>query len=304
MNTAEIQKQIMQVKKQNGIYILAHSYQSDEILEIADFAGDSYALSLAAEKTDAKNVLMCGVRFMAETVKIMSPDKRVWLANPQAGCPMAEQLDVSLINGLKQMHPDAVVVAYINTTAELKTVCDVIVTSSTAVETVRKLPQKKSLFIPDCNLGAYVQSRVPEKEIITVHGGCPIHARVTEAEAVKAKNAHPNAVFAVHPECVPAVVKLADYVGSTSGIVKYAEETGFEEYIIGTEVSIVSHLKYAQQGRGGKRFYPLSKDLICPNMKMTTLPDVLNYINSGEEILLPDEIMRGAKRAVDTLKTV
>lgn len=300
MKIAEIQNEILRLKKENDICILAHSYQAREILEIADFSGDSYQLSVFASTAPQKNVIMCGVRFMAETVKILSPQKNVYLANPIAGCPMAEQMDKELIENVKQRYPDYTVVAYINTTAELKTICDVCVTSSSAVKIVNKIENNNILFIPDCNLGAYVASQVPNKNIKLLQGGCPIHAVVNVDDVKNAKNVHPNALLLVHPECVPEVVALADFVGSTSAIMDYAKSSSAKEFIIGTEMSIAEHLQYDCID---KNFYYLSKKLLCPNMKATTLFDVLNTVKQqgGEEIILSDEVIRDAKKCIDRM---
>ncbi|MGN1473605.1 MAG: quinolinate synthase NadA [Eubacteriales bacterium] len=299
MTVRELQDRILEEKKKRDFCILAHSYQAKEITEIADFTGDSFALSKKAQTVANQNVLMCGVRFMAETVKILSPEKRVFLSNPQAGCPMAEQMDRNLISEVKKEYPDYTVVAYINTTSELKTVCDVCVTSSSAVDIVRKLENDKILFIPDCNLGSWVAEQVPEKTFKLLSGGCPIHARVSAEDVRREKALHPDALLLVHPECKPEVVRLADYVGSTSGIVNYAKASDSREFIIGTEVSIAEELRYACPD---KRFYPLSKNLICPNMKLTTLPDVLDAITGGgEEIILPEETRLAARRCIDRM---
>jgi quinolinate synthase len=257
----DIQEKISELKKEKDICILAHSYQAREIVEVADFTGDSFQLSVMAEKAPQKTVIMCGVRFMAETVKILSPDKTVFLANPVAGCPMAEQMEKGLIEQVKKQFPDYTVVAYINTTAELKTVCDVCVTSSSAVKIVSKIDNKNILFIPDCNLGHYVAQQVPDKNIKLLQGGCPIHAAVNTDEALKAKAEHPDALLLVHPECLPSVVEKADFVGSTSAIMDYAIKSDKKEFIIGTEISIAEHLQYMCPD---KKFYYLSKKLLCP----------------------------------------
>ena len=243
---------------------------------------------------------MCGVRFMAETVKLLSPEKTVILAEPSAGCPMAEQMDKELIEAAKQRFPGCTVVAYINTTSDLKTVCDVCVTSSSAVKIVSSLPEKDILFIPDCNLGAYVAEMVPDKNIHLLQGGCPIHAAVTADEVEAARAAHKGAEVLVHPECRPAVVRLADYVGSTSGIMQYAKNSDKKEFIIGTEMSIAEHLSYECPN---KRFYALSKKLICPNMKSTSLVDVYNAVcgTGGESITLPDDTMKKARVCIDRM---
>lgn len=300
MTIREIQEEILRLKKEKNICILAHSYVAKEIIEVADFTGDSYALSVKAMNTDAKTVIMCGVRFMAETVKILSPDKTVYLANGAAGCPMAEQMDKEAISAVKQMYPDYAVVAYINTTAALKTVCDVCVTSSQAVQIVSKMPEKNILFIPDCNLGDYVKKQLPDKNFMLLSGGCPTHAKIEEKEVLKAKEAHPNALFLVHPECRPEVVKHADYVGSTSGIMNYAEKSDAKEFIIGTEISIAELLQYECPD---KKFYPLSKNLICSNMKATTLMDLYNTVNGigGEEIVLDEETISKGRRCIDKM---
>ena len=300
MTIHELQQKIIELKRETDTCILAHSYQAREILEVADVKGDSFALAKAAVEQPHQNMLMCGVHFMAESVKLLSPEKNVRLANPLAGCPMAEQMDKAIISAVKQSLPDYTVVAYINTTAELKTVCDVCVTSSSAVQIVRKIDNPNILFIPDKNLGAWVQAQCPEKNIKLLEGGCPIHADVTVAEVKAAKAAHPEALVLVHPECVPAVVALGDYVGSTSGIMNFARQSQAKEFIIGTEQSIAEHLQYDCPD---KRFFALGTKLVCPNMKLTTLPDVLLALKGegGTVIEMSDEMIRDARRCVDRM---
>ena len=298
--TRELQDKILKLKKENDVCILAHAYQSHDIWEIADYVGDSYGLSVQAAKSEAKTVLMCGVRFMAETVKILSPEKKVILSHPEAGCPMATQMDVDLIKALKAQNPGYMVAAYINTTAELKTVCDVCVTSSSAVKVIRNLDSKDILFVPDCNLGKWVADQIPEKNIKLVHGGCPTHVRITEKDVKKARALHPEALLLVHPECLPEVSEAADYVGSTTGIMDFAKKSEAKEFIIGTENSIVQHLQFACPD---KQFYALSKDCVCHNMKLTTLADVYNCVAGigGEEIELTDEVRVRAKNCLDRM---
>lgn len=300
MAIKDIQQEIIKLKKENDICILAHCYQSPEILEVADFVGDSFALSVSASKVSNKTVIMCGVRFMAETVKILSPDKKVILSSKDAGCPMAEMMDKELITQVKEQYPEHTVVAYINTTSELKTVCDVCVTSSSALKICSKLDSNKILFIPDCNLGSWIAKQLPDKEFKLLNGGCPTHAKMSKKDVLKAKQAHPDAQFLVHPECIPEVVEMADYVGSTTGIMDYAKNSDCKEFIIGTENSIVTHL---QLECSDKMFYHLSKDCICHNMKATTLVDVLNCCKgtSGDVIELDSEVMNGAKRCIDEM---
>ena len=313
-NIADMQEAVRSLKKEQDVCILAHSYEAREIAEVADFTGDSFQLSVMASQAPQKtllpcgevpqqNVLMCGVRFMAETAKLLSPDKTVYLSNPMAGCPMAEQFSPDDVRRYKEAHPDVPVVAYVNTTAALKTVCDVCVTSSSAVQIVRSLPQKKILFIPDCHLGHYVQVMVPDKEIELFQGGCPIHGAVTADDVSRARAAHPEARLLVHPECSPAVVEAADFVGSTSAIMDYAKKSEDREFLIGTEISIAEHLQYDCPG---KRFYPLTPRLICPDMKATTLADVYALL-AGEtdraesEILLDADTLRLARRCIDEM---
>ena len=296
----DIQDEIIKLKREKNVCILAHSYQAHEILEIADFSGDSYALSLKAADCEADTVIMCGVRFMAETVKILSPQKRVILANPDAGCAMADMMDKQLISQIKEKYPDYTVVAYINTTADLKTICDVCVTSSSAVKIVNNIENKNILFIPDENLGAYVAQQLPDKNIKLLSGCCPIHAAVTVLDIERAREKHPGAKLLVHPECSPQVAQKADFVGSTAEIMDYARRLDDTDFIIGTEMAITSHLQYEMPQ---KNFYNLTSSLVCKNMKLTTLVDVYNCMakNGGEEINLDDETIKGARRCIDEM---
>ncbi len=296
----DIQAEILKIKKEKDICILAHCYQNPEISEVADFTGDSYALAVKASQVTNKIVIMCGVRFMAETVKILSPDKTVILSHPDAGCPMAEQLDKEMIVQAKEMMPDYTVVAYVNTTSELKTVCDVCVTSSSAVTICKKIDNDKILFLPDPQLGKWVSEQIPEKEFKILGAGCPTHCAMTVKDVEHAKASHPEALLLVHPECRPEVTAMADYAGSTTGIMDYAKNSDAKEFIIGTENSITTHLQLACPD---KKFYQLSKECICPNMKLTTIVDVLNCCKgtAGEEIVLPEDIMQGAKRCIDEM---
>ncbi len=300
MTTYELQQEIIRLKKEKNICILVHAYQSHDIWEVADFIGDSFGLTQEAAKSNAETVIMCGVQFMAETVKMLSPQKRVLLSHSGAGCPMAEQMDKETILQMKEKMPDYKVVAYINTTSELKTVCDVCVTSSSAVKIIKAMQEQKILFIPDCNLGDWVKKQVPEKQIELVCGGCPTHMRISAAEAQTAKAAHPEALLLVHPECRPEVTALADYAGSTTGIMSYAEQSNAKEFIIGTENSIVQHL---QMQCPEKRFYPLSKDCICQNMKLTTLGDVYDCVcgRGGKEIEMDAALIAAARRSIDAM---
>lgn len=303
MLTKELQEEILRLKKENDICILVHAYQSHDIWEVADYMGDSYGLSLKAAEAPQKNILMCGVRFMAETVKILSPDKKVILANPLAGCAMADQLDVSKLSELKKQYPDHTVVAYINTTSELKTICDVCVTSSSAPKIIKNIKAKDILFVPDCNLGAWIAQQVPEKNIQLMDGGCPVHAGITADAVHEARRLHPDALLLVHPESLPEVTAQADYAGSTTGIMDFAKKSDAKEFIIGTEGSIVQHLQFECPD---KAFYPLSKNCVCNDMRLTTLVDVYRCVKgvAGEEITLTDDVMKKAGTCIDTMITL
>ncbi len=296
----DIQERIVKLKKELGVCVLAHCYQTHDILEVADYVGDSFGLAQQAARSPEKTVMMCGVRFMAETVKILCPEKRVLLPEPDAGCPMAEQLDKEALLRLKEKYPDHAVAAYINTTAELKTLCDVCVTSSSAAKIIKKMPEDKILFIPDKNLGSRIAAQCPEKTVVTANGCCPTHARFTAKDVEKAKAAHPNALFLVHPECSAEVVAKADFVGSTTEIMSYAKNSDKSEFIIGTENSIVSHLAIDCPE---KSFFPLSKDFICGNMQLTKITSVLNCLlgRGGEEIVLDEGTRLAAKKSIDRM---
>ena len=300
LTTELLQKEILRLKKEKDFVILAHAYQTHDIVEIADFVGDSFGLSQQAQAVPQKNILMCGVRFMAETAKILSPDKRVLLSHPEAGCPMAEQLTIDELRALKEKYPNHAVVAYINTTSELKTLCDVCVTSASALKIVKAIPQKDILFIPDCNLGGWIAERVPEKNFVFIKGGCPIHTRITEADVLHARKQHPNAKLLVHPECTSEVTRHADFAGSTTAIMSYVAKSDENEFIIGTDNSIVQHLGFEYPD---KKIYKLSKICVCHDMRLTTLVDVYNCLvgKGGEEIALDKEIYDGAKRCIDNM---
>lgn len=300
MNNSELIKAIKEEKEKRGIQILAHTYQSPEIIEIADVTGDSYALAVAAEKLEADTVLMCGVRFMAETVKILSPEKKVILSHKKAGCPMAEQLAPQQITDFKAAHPNVGVVAYINTTCALKAVSDVCVTSSSAVRIVEKLPYDEILFIPDQNLGNFVQKQVAGKKFHFMNGCCPTHHQILPEDVLKLKAKHPNAKVAMHPECRPETVALADYVGATSGIIKYTMGTD-DEVIIATERGVYDYIKYKHPEKAVYQLEP--NKLTCVNMKYTTLQGVYDALTGrgGCEIQLDEQLRLAAKRPIDNM---
>ena len=299
----QIQSEIEQLKRQLDVAVMAHSYQGQEILEVADAVGDSFQLSKQAQVCSQSRILLCGVHFMAETAKLLSPDKQVYLAHPGAVCPMAGQFTPEQIMAERAKHPGCKVVAYINTTAALKAVSDVCVTSSSAEQIVRNLDADEILFIPDCNLGSYVQSRVPEKKIYLLPGGCPVHASVEPEELSAARAQYPEAEILVHPECRKEITVGADFAGATSAIMQYAKQSDRNAFIIGTEISITEHL---QVDCPDKRFYNLSKKLICPDMKLTTLMDVLHTLRdisrgTAQEILIPAQIQQAAQRSIEAM---
>ncbi|MBR3679707.1 MAG: quinolinate synthase NadA [Oscillospiraceae bacterium] len=300
---SDVQASIKAYQAKTGVTILAHSYQSPEILEIADITGDSYKLSAAAKEIPSERLLVCGVHFMAETAKLLNPEKTVYEANPLAGCPMAEQFTPDEIRKEREKYEDCAVVAYVNTTAAIKAVSDVCVTSSSAIEIVKRIPNRHILFIPDCNLGAYVQSKCPEKTLHFLKGGCPYHGAVTLEEAKIAKSRYPDAKLLVHPECKPEISALADYVGATSGILTYAKQSDAAEFIIGTEISIVMQLQLACPE---KRFYPISTRLICPDMRITTVSDIERVLRniaegSAKPLELDADTAANARHALDEM---
>ena len=301
MNSKELKKQIEELKKETGTVILAHTYQDPDIIDIADVTGDSFFLSKKAAELKAKRVVMCGVRFMAESVKILSPETETILPVPSATCPMAEQISPERVRKYKEENPQAQVVAYINTTAALKAECDVCVTSSSAIKIVDKLDADEILFIPDQHLGSFVKKKLPNKNITLWDGYCPVHAQLTKEDVLECKKAHPSAKFAVHPESPAEVVELADMVGATSEIISYAKATP-GEIIIGTERGVVDYLALHEEN--GERFIQLSpQKLCCEDMKKISLEDVYKALkgDSGEEITLPEDLRKKALTAINRM---
>lgn len=294
-----IQAEIKQLKEEKNAIILAHYYQTGDIIDIADMVGDSYGLSKRARDNDADIIVFCGVRFMAESAKILSPHKKVLLPVFDAGCPMAEMITPDDIAALRARYPEAAVVCYVNSTSEVKAVSDVCVTSSNAVKVVNSLPQKRIVFVPDQNLARYVASQLPDKDIIPHSGYCIVHHHVTKDEVDAARAAMPNAPMLVHPECDKPVVDNADYVGSTAGILNYAAQSDARQLIIGTEMGILHVLK---KQNPDKKFYLLSSKLLCTNMKKTRIQDVRDALAFEQhEITLDQDIMKNAKHSLDRM---
>jgi quinolinate synthase len=292
-----LKKRIKELKEERKAVIIVHNYQRDEVQDIADISGDSLALSRAAVRTDAKIIVFCGVRFMAESASILNPDKTVLLPVKEAGCPMADMINAEKLRAMRKKYPDAAVVCYVNSSASVKAESDIGCTSSNAIEVVKSLKNKRIIFIPDKNLGRYVQSHVPEKEIILWDGFCPTHIRVQEEEIIMAKKKHPGAKFVAHPECNPGVLRLADHICSTGGMFKYVRSSSAKEFIIGTEIGMLYRLR---KENPDKRFYFPTEHLICPSMKLTTLGWVAHSLEMLiYEVKVPDDI---AKRACKTLR--
>lgn len=300
MTTTELKSMIIEKKKETGTLILAHTYQRPDIIDIADVAGDSFALAKAAADFPHSRVLMCGVRFMAETLKILSPEKTVILPDSDATCPMAEQIGPERVAAFKEENPDAVVVVYINTTAALKAAADVCVTSSSAVKIVSKIHADKILFIPDKNLGAWVAKQLSDKNIILWEGYCPIHQELGEADVLAAKKEHPGALLAAHPECTEAVLKHADMIGSTAEIIDFALKSD-REVIIGTVRGVADYLKIHYPD---KKLHLLAPEILrCPDMDKVTLENVYASLlgEVGEEISLDEHLRLRAKDCIDRM---
>jgi quinolinate synthase len=284
-----VKKEIERLKKEKNAVILAHYYVNDEVQEIADYIGDSYYLAKLAKAVDAKTIVFCGVSFMGESAKILNPEKTILMPDMSADCPMAHMAEAEKIQEMREMYDDLAVVCYINSTAELKCLSDVCVTSSNAVKIVKSLPNKNIFFIPDENLGRYVAEQVPEKNVILNDGFCHVHISVT-ADNVKAiKEKYPNALVLAHPECKNEVLALADYIGSTSGIIDYASKSDNTEFIICTESGVGYKLR---EQNPDKKFYFAGTKHFCPNMKLNTLEKVLRVLETGENAVEVSEEKR------------
>jgi quinolinate synthase len=297
-NDAELVERISALKKERNAVILVHNYQLGEVQDIADFVGDSLELSQNAAKTGADVIVFCGVQFMAETASIICPDKVVLLPDMNAGCPMANMITAERLRAKKKEHPQAVVVCYINSSAEVKAESDICCTSANAVEVVESLNAREILFIPDQYLGHYVSARTGKKMILWP-GFCPTHVRIKPERIKELRREYPQAKVVVHPECTPDVIALADEVASTSGMCRYARRDDVKEMIVGTEVGLIHRLR---KENPGKRFIPVSEQAICPNMKLITLEKVLWSLEEmSPEVKVPKEIRLKAIAAVDRM---
>jgi len=300
-NSKEVQG-ILNLKKEKNAVILAHLYQWHQVQDIADFVGDSLDLSRKAKDTKADVIVFCGVWFMAETAKILSPQKTVLLPEKSAGCPMAEMVKPADIEKLRREHPGAAVVCYVNSSAEVKAASDICCTSSNAVKVVQSLKEEEIIFVPDRNLGHYVSTFVPNKRFILFDGYCPTHNKITPEDMEKVRAVRPNTPILVHPECIPEVVDKADFIGSTAQIIDYAVNSKETEFIIGTESGVLHRM---EQLCPDKRFYTLHAAMVCPNMKKTTLASVQESLEKMQyKIELDEQLIRKASVSLERMLSV
>lgn len=298
----DIKKEILRLKEERNAIIVAHLYQDGEIQDIADMVGDSFELSRYCASTNKDVIVFCGVHFMAESAKILSPQKTVLLPVLDAGCPMADMANAGDLKKLKAKYPEAAVVCYVNTSAAVKAECEICCTSSIAVKVVRSLPNKQIIFLPDRNLGHYVAKQVPEKDFIFWPGFCPTHNALITMHVEEARAAYPNAVLAIHPEAPPEVVEMADFVGSTKQIIDFCTQSNKREFIIGTEEGILHQLKLKNPE---KKFYMLKYRFICPNMKKTTIETLYESLRDMKhEIVLDEETIKKASISLEKMLKV
>ncbi|MQN02300.1 MAG: quinolinate synthase NadA [Lachnospiraceae bacterium] len=292
-------EEISRLKKEKNAIIMAHYYVADEIQDIADFVGDSFFLAKKATETDADIIVLCGVRFMGESAKILNPTKKVLIPEIAADCPMAHMATTDGIAEIRDEYDDLAVVCYVNSTADLKAASDVCVTSANALKIVKNLPQKNIYFIPDQNLAHFIADQLPEKHFIFNNGFCHVHNSISLDSLKKTRALKPDAPVLVHPECKPEVVAEADFVGSTSGIIKYATESDQKEFIVATELGVMHELK---KRNPDKTFYPAGPMQICPNMKKLTLEKLLHVLKyEDSEITLPENLMKDAKAPMEEM---
>ncbi|MFQ9514501.1 MAG: quinolinate synthase NadA [Eubacterium sp.] len=282
-------QRIKQLKEQKDVVILAHYYVDGQVQELADYVGDSFALSKLATTVTRQNILFCGVKFMGESAKILNPGKRVIMPDLTADCPMAHMVAIEKIEQVRKTFPDVAVVCYVNSTAEIKAHSDVCVTSSNAIKVVKNLPNKDIFFIPDNNLAQYVAKQLPEKHFVFNDGFCPIHKEITKQNILDAKAKHPGAPVLTHPECIDQVLQVSDFIGSTSEIIDYATKCDSQEFLIATETGVFYEL---QQKNPGKKFISVKSDQICPDMKKITVDNVLSALENLEPVVELEEDIR------------
>lgn len=295
-------EKINRLKQEKNAVVLAHCYQPVEIDLVADFVGDSLYLSQVAAKTNADIIIFAGVYFMAQTAKILSPQKRVFLPQIEAGCRMADMITHAQLVDFKSKYPNLPVVCYVNSTAEVKAECDMCCTSSNAVKVIKSMGENKILFVPDTYLGKWVEKQIDGIEIITYPGFCPTHLQIRPVDIENAKKAHSHALVLAHPECHMAVSDLADYVGSTTGIMNFVKNSDNKSFIIATEQGVVDRLK---RDYPEKEIIPIKENIVCPNMKMTSLEDILNVLdNETNEIFVEENIANKAVNCIERMLEV
>jgi len=299
MPNEELPQKILKLKKERDAIILAHNYQIGEVQDIADYTGDSLGLSIEASKTTAKVIIFCGVKFMAETAAIICPDKTVLMPDDNAGCPMANMITVRQLRNMKEQHPKAKVVCYVNTTAAIKAESDICCTSANAVKVVNAIPKDTPIiFVPDQSLGDYA-SKQCGREMILWRGYCPTHHRILAQDIVNARKEHPDAEVMVHPECTADVIQLADHALSTAGMRRYSKETNAKELIVGTEIGLLHSLR---KDNPDKKFYPASQLADCPNMKLNSLEKILwSLEDMVYEIRVPEDIRIRAWKTIEKM---
>ncbi len=297
----ELRERLAQLKKERNAIILAHYYQRDEIQEVADFRGDSFLLAQKAAETDADTIVFCGVHFMGESAKILAPNKTVIIPDERAGCPMADMVNVEGLRELKRKHPNAKVVTYINSSAEIKAETDIVCTSANAVKVIQSVDSDEIIWVPDKNLGDYV-SKFTDKKMIIWEGYCNTHDMLTVKDVVEMRQQYPNALFVVHPECRPEVVKMADFVGSTTAIIDYCKKSEHQEFIVGTEDGTGYQLR---KDSPNKTFHFASKYLVCPNMKVNNLKKLVRCLETMQpEIRVPEDVAERARQSLERMLQV
>ncbi len=302
MSTKSIEERIADWKERRNAVLLVHNYQRPELQVVADYLGDSLGLSQEAARTDSDVIVFCGVHFMAETASILSPDKKVLIPDEKSGCPMANMITAEQLRSMKQQHPEAVVVCYVNSTAEVKAESDLCCTSANAAKVVETIdPERPIIFVPDKYLGAWTAKQTG-RDIILWEGYCPTHASITPSDVDAARQEHPEALVMVHPECLPEVSEMADAVESTSGMCRLAAESDADEILVGTEIGLIERLR---RENPEKNFYPVTSAAVCPNMKLHTLEKVLWSLQELETVVdVPEETAEQAKQAIDGMISV
>lgn len=294
-------QRIQELKREKDVVILAHYYVDQEVQRVADFTGDSYALAKRAAGVLQQNILFAGVSFMGESAKLLNPDKHVYMVDRRAGCKMADMADAGSILKMKEKYPQAAVVCYVNSTAQVKAVSDVCVTSSNAVRVIGKLKEKQIYFVPDAHLAQFVAKQIPEKDFIFHNGYCPTHQRIRREDVLLAKEKHPGAPILSHPECREEILALSDFVGSTADIIRFAASQDADEFLIVTETGVFYQL---EQENPGKRFYPVISDQVCPDMKLASFDKtllVLEHLEEQEEIVLEGALAERARLPLERM---